>query len=267
MRITDLRVIVHERATPRGVFPRPTMPIGVVTISTDEGIDGHVFLSPPGVDVAPQLVNVAKPMLVGRDPLDLGAIWHDFAARARMFDPTVQGYVDIALWDIAGKAAGLPVHRLLGTCRTSVPAYASSWVHRHDATYVEEALAYREQGFVGYKLHPPTQRRHVPVGGALEAVPVRDDIETCAAVRRAVGDDYPLMLDSAWAYAYKEALARSRRCRARRAGPRTSGTRAPRLAEPIAVDGDGLVHAPDAPGLGIDVDWELIHSNVLAELA
>jgi hypothetical protein len=45
----------------------------VVTIATDEGIDGHVFVTGPGVDVTPQLVNVARPMLVGRDPLDISA--------------------------------------------------------------------------------------------------------------------------------------------------------------------------------------------------
>ena len=162
MKITDVGVVVHERTLPAGVFARPTMPVGVVTISTDEGVDGHVFISPPGVDVAPQLVSAAKPMLLGRDPVDIDAIWHDFAARSRMFDPTVQGYVDIALWDIAGKVAGLPVHQMLGSCRGSVPAYASSWVHPDNAVYVEEALAYRAMGFAGYKLHPPTQRRHLP---------------------------------------------------------------------------------------------------------
>ena len=93
---------------PPGVFSRASMPIGVVTISTDEGVDGDVFLSPPGVDVASQLVSLAKPMLLGRDPLDIGAIWHDFAARSRMFDATVQGYIDIALWDCAGFHILLP---------------------------------------------------------------------------------------------------------------------------------------------------------------
>ena len=113
MKITDVRVLEHERVMPPGMGP-PTARINVVTIATDEGIDGHVFVTGPGVDVTPQLVGGAKQLLVGRDPLDIGAIWHDFRLRARMFDPTVQGYVDIALWDIAGKAAGLPVHRLLG---------------------------------------------------------------------------------------------------------------------------------------------------------
>ena len=205
MKITDVRVLEHERTMPPGMGS-PTSRINVVTIATDEGVDGHVFVSGPGVDVTPQLLGGARQLLVGRDPLDIGAIWHDFRVRARMFDPTVQGYVDIALWDIAGKAAGLPVHRLLGSARASVPSYASSWVHPDNATYVEEALAYRERGFIGYKLHPPTQRRRMPVGGPPGPVPIREDINTCAAVRDAVGDDYCLMLDSAWAYSYKEAL-------------------------------------------------------------
>ena len=191
MRITDVRVLEHERVMPPGMGP-PTARINVVTIATDDGIDGHVFVTGPGVDVTPQLLGDAKQLLVGRDPLDIGAIWHDFRLRARMFDPTVQGYVDIALWYIAGKAADLPVHRLLGSSRSSVPSYASSWVHASNATYVEEALAYRERGFVGYKLHPPTQRRRMPIGGPPGPVSIIEDIDTCAAVREAVGDDYCL---------------------------------------------------------------------------
>lgn len=50
MRITDLRIVVHERRMPSGTGPA-TMPLGVMTISTDEGIEGHVFLSGPGADV------------------------------------------------------------------------------------------------------------------------------------------------------------------------------------------------------------------------
>ena len=205
VKITDVRVLAHERRLPLGVGP-PTTRLDVVTIATDEGIDGHVFVSGPGVDVTPQLRGPVKALLVGRDPLDVGAIWHDFGVRARQFDPLVQGYVDIALWDIVGKVAGLPVHRLLGSARAKAPSYASSWVRADNATYVEEALAIRERGFVGYKLHPPTQRRRMPICGATSPVPIREDVETCAAVRDAVGDDYCLMLDSAWAYTYKEAL-------------------------------------------------------------
>jgi L-alanine-DL-glutamate epimerase-like enolase superfamily enzyme len=93
------------------------LPLGVLVISTDEGVEGHTFVGHPGPNVFEQIVKVAKPLLLGRNPLDIGAIWRVFQNRRRSFDPSVQGYVDVALWDIAGKVAGLPVHRLLGTCR------------------------------------------------------------------------------------------------------------------------------------------------------
>ena len=128
------------------------------------------MISGPGVDVTPQLIGVVKPLLLGRDPLQIGAIWNLIAARSRSLDPTVQGYVDIALWDILGKFAGQPIHRLLGSSRNRIACYASSWVHADNATYVDEALAYRSQGFHGYKLPPPTQRRTMPIGGATSPV-------------------------------------------------------------------------------------------------
>src|SRR3989454_5305418 len=102
------------------------------------------------------------------------------------------GAMDIALWDIAGKIAGLPIHRLLGSYRTSVPAYASSAVLPSKEAYAEEAGRFKADGWTAYKIHPPTD----------PAV----DIEVCRAVRRAVGDGFTVMLDSTWAYQYPEAL-------------------------------------------------------------
>ena len=84
-----------------------------------------------------------------------------------------------------------------------MPAYVSSWVHGDNPTYAEEALAYREQGFTAYKLHPPTQRRMLR---GESGVTIADDITACRLVREAVGADYRVMLDSAWAYSYPEAL-------------------------------------------------------------
>jgi L-alanine-DL-glutamate epimerase-like enolase superfamily enzyme len=102
------------------------------------------------------------------------------------------GAVDVALWDIAGKVAGLPIHRLLGTCRDSVPAYASSGLLPSPKAYGEEALYFKHQGWPAYKIHPA-------------AIP-KDDIEICKAVRKAVGDDMILMLDSMWSYGYEDAV-------------------------------------------------------------
>jgi L-alanine-DL-glutamate epimerase-like enolase superfamily enzyme len=99
--------------------------------------------------------------------------------------------MDIALWDIAGKTAGLPIHRLIGTCRDRILAYASSEIHVTPEEYAEQALHYQSTGWAAYKIHPPQRWR--------------EDIEVCEAVRKAVGD-YTIMLDSTWAYDFPAAL-------------------------------------------------------------
>jgi len=73
-----------------------------------------------------------------------------------------------------------------------VPAYASSQVLDAPEAYAEQAQGFKSRGWPAYKIHPPTQWR--------------DDIKVCQAVRRAVGDDYTVMLDSTWSYEYAEAL-------------------------------------------------------------
>jgi len=102
------------------------------------------------------------------------------------------GALDVAIWDIAGKVANMPIHRLLGTCRNSVPAYASSAFLPAPQDYAEEALRYKSLGWTAYKIHP-------------HANPA-EDIKICQAVRNAVGSEMILMLDSCWAYGYEEAL-------------------------------------------------------------
>ena len=119
MKISDVSVVVHQRHLPPGM-PLPPMHVAVLRIQTDEGLEGNTFITPPGPDVTDQLIGQVKPMLLGRDPLDIGAVWHDLWAKRRGMHSTVQGYVDVALWDLAGKAAGLPVHRLLGTVRNAL---------------------------------------------------------------------------------------------------------------------------------------------------
>jgi L-alanine-DL-glutamate epimerase-like enolase superfamily enzyme len=199
MKITDLRVLRHEAPFPAVVGP-PATRFDLLTIGTDEGIEGHTFAGAPGEDIGELLVRHVKPMLLGRDPLDIGRIWQLTGRRG--LPPTVQGAVDVALWDITAKAAGLPLHRLLGTTQHRVPAYTSSWVHREVPEYVDEVIAYQAMGFRGHKLHPLTQLRSF--AGA--DVAVEADIELCQLVRDAVGREFPLFLDPAWAYSYGEAV-------------------------------------------------------------
>ena len=209
MKITDMRVSVHSYASPRVVGFPPDGKIGVLTIETDEGVTGHTFLADqlsigPGVDaLAKQIMSVVKPRLLGRDPLDIGAIWNELRALSRCLHHSIQGYVDITLWDIAGKSVGLPVHRLLGTCREKIPTYASSWALPDAGAYVEEALAYQEMGIQAYKLHPPSFS-NFHTGRSDSSL--RADIGACEAVRDAVGSEMTLMLDAGWQFKYPQAL-------------------------------------------------------------
>jgi L-alanine-DL-glutamate epimerase-like enolase superfamily enzyme len=172
-----------------------TSQLGLVTLTTDGGVQGHAFLGSAqrGAHLDGQsLIQFLKPVVVGEDPLDRERLYQAMWQKSRQTTYRAIGAVDIALWDIAGKVAGLPIHRLLGSYRDSVPAYASSAVLRSKEAYAEEALRFKGEGWTAYKIHPPTD----------PAV----DIEVCRAVRAAVGERFTVMLDSTWAYRYPEAL-------------------------------------------------------------
>src|SRR5262249_46159663 len=146
MRVTDLSITVHRwdvpRTTYRDAFGGGATNVGVVSIYTDEDVVGNAFLgsASAGADqFADQVITRLKPLLLGRNPLDIGAIWYDLWRANRNVDTRSICAIDVALWDIAGKVANLPIHRLLGTCRESVPAYASSAVMPRVQDYVEEA--------------------------------------------------------------------------------------------------------------------------------
>ena len=180
----------HHTARPTGKSD-----LGLLRIITDEGIEGHAFLgtssNPASLD-GPALIRFLKPVVIDQDPLDRERLNRLLWARARAATVRSIGAMDIALWDIAGKKAGLPIHRLIGSCRDKIPAYASSEIHAAPEQYAEQAQHYKSTGWAAYKIHPPQRWRH--------------DIKVCEAVRKAVGDDYTVMLDSTWSYRYEEAL-------------------------------------------------------------
>jgi L-alanine-DL-glutamate epimerase-like enolase superfamily enzyme len=206
MLITDIDVVLHERRSTLAVFGvrDGKLPMGVLRISTDDGLVGHSFLSFPGpgpAAIADQIVTFVKPLLLGQDPLDIGRHWRRIGGLGHFISPITHGVVDVALWDIAGQAAGLPIHRLLGGCRDRVPVYFSAGHHASPEAYAEEARYWRERGWSGYKLHPPRAPwLDTP------APPIAVDIDACSAVREAVGPEMALMLDATWSYSYTEAL-------------------------------------------------------------
>jgi L-alanine-DL-glutamate epimerase-like enolase superfamily enzyme len=121
----------------------------------------------------------------------------------------VLSVLEMALWDLQGRAFGVPVHKLLGGCRERVKAYASTFPNMGPPeVYAEHAAACRAQGYRAYKIHPyyfwdpetgqpdPGRPSHVEW-----------DIRVCREVRERVGDDMVLMYDPWGTYrTYEEAV-------------------------------------------------------------
>src|SRR5260221_10691423 len=148
MKITDITLTLfawdsipsttygHHTARPTGKSD-----LGLLRIATDEGIEGHAFLgtsSNPASLGGPGVIRFLKPVVMGQDPLDRERLNKLLWARARVATVRAIGAVDIALWDIAGKKAGGPIHQLIGTCRDKIGAYASSEIHASREEYAEQ---------------------------------------------------------------------------------------------------------------------------------
>ena len=189
---TDIPATTYGRHT--GRFSGKSQ-LGLLTVRTDEGVEGHAFLGSAqrGAHLdGESLIQFLKPVVMDQNPLDRERLYQGLWSRSRATTYRAIGAMDIALWDIAGKIANQPIHRLLGSYRDSVPAYASSAVLSSKEAYAEEAVKFKSEGWTAYKIHPPTDPKV--------------DIEVCEAVRRAVGERFTVMLDSTWAYVYPDAL-------------------------------------------------------------
>ena len=179
----------------------------LVEVCTDEGVTGWGECFGPGnVAVANKAIveRVIQPMVLGDDPLDRDVIWHKVYNLLR--DHGQKGMplqalsgVDIALWDIAGKVAGLPLHKLIGGAhRTRVRAYGYGMmlkregVEDHVARFADEAARIRDMGFAAAKMK-------VGLGP-------RDDVRLCEAVRRGVGAEFPFMVDANHCYTTSDAF-------------------------------------------------------------
>jgi L-alanine-DL-glutamate epimerase-like enolase superfamily enzyme len=169
--------------------------LGLLRISTDAGIEGHAFLGSafnPAESDAFGLIRFLKPILMGRDPRAREDLHAAMRARQRTTGLRSIGACDTALWDICAKAAGVPLYRLLGSDRSAIAAYASSQILENREAYAAESAQFKAEGWKAYKIHPPQNPA--------------EDIKMCESVRRAVGDDFTLMLDSTWSYRFPDAV-------------------------------------------------------------
>ncbi|HLY23453.1 MAG TPA: mandelate racemase/muconate lactonizing enzyme family protein [bacterium] len=187
MRITAIRTRQVDVPLPAPFHPawapgriEDKIRLAYVRIDTDAGvygIAGHEFYG-----AEEQCVARIAQYMVGEDPLRI----EKHAGTLRYLWPyfgTAVWFVEIALWDILGKVAGLPVYKLLGNCRDAVPAYASTGQNRTPAQRADDARRLRDEGFRAIKL-----RIHNDT--------LADDIAQVAAVRTAVGDRMAIMADA-----------------------------------------------------------------------
>jgi len=176
-----------------------TIELVVVEVETDQGLVGFgECLGRRGAAAHARFIeNVLAPRIAGEDALDRRRLWNLMrgALTGRVGGMLVEAVagVDIALWDIAGKAAGMPVAKLLGGVgRSAVPAYASSINWYDDATVEQEVAAALAAGFRQIKVKTG---RSVP-----------DSIARIRLVRRLAGDAVGLSVDANWAYDLDDAV-------------------------------------------------------------
>ena len=180
----------------------------LTTLRTDEGVSGESFIftiNGARIRSFDEMIRGLGELIVGRDPHDTGAIWADLwrevnATGHAGVTISAMSSIDVACWDIVGRAAGLPLHKLFGACRDSVDTYASSglWLDASLNDIADEAAAFVEQGFRAIKLR---------VGSDA----LRDDVERVRVVRSAVGEDVRLLVDANQKFSPKEAIRLGRK--------------------------------------------------------
>ncbi|GIH17803.1 mandelate racemase/muconate lactonizing enzyme family protein [Rugosimonospora africana] len=204
MKIAHVRARLLE-ATPEvgvtfGIGAFTTFSMVLVEITTDDGLVGYgeAIARRGGMMTAAAVESLLADVLVGEDPANVEGLWVRMVDRLRRWGHSggvvieaISG-VDVALWDLIGKAYGLPVWRLLaGAGRTEVPCYASSVYINEIDVMVAEALDQQRRGFSELK---------VKIGRPEHEGGQRRDLEALAAIREAVGDSMALYVDANGAY-------------------------------------------------------------------
>ena len=153
----------------------------IYRLVTDEGLDGITGWI-AFADEARGPVNLMRAFLAGRDPTKPQELRPLLETAVRVLGQRVW-FVEAAIYDLAAKAAGLPLYRYLGGSRDRVPAYASFGELRDPRQRAEDALAAIERGFKAIKLRP----RHPTF---------REDVKEVRTVREAAGEDLVIACDA-----------------------------------------------------------------------
>lgn len=185
----------------------------IVTVETDEGVTGvgETLLGYFAPEVVPAVVDYYAPLLVGRDPDDIAALWRAMFQSSYFWGRTgaalsVISAIDIALWDIRAQVAGKPLHAVLGSlARDRQPIYASGggslWPIERN---IEKVQAYAALGYRAAKIAIGSglnvtwdplmgHRWHVPATDRL----IELEAEKWRSLRSAMGPEFELITQSA----------------------------------------------------------------------
>lgn len=170
----------------------------IINITTDEGIEGWSFVW--GLPVVKSIVEMVKELLIGEPANSTIRIWDKMFRVLDRWDRSgivmrAMSVIDIALWDIIGKASNMPIHKLLGGYRDEVPAYYSGGYYPSSCSsnidllkYLEKEMGtFYDRGFRAFKMK-------------IGASSPNFDVERIALARKTVGPDCALMLDANCGY-------------------------------------------------------------------
>ena len=196
MRITDVRCSVVAVPRPGGGAHRNWI---FIHVDTDEGLQGvgEATTEYHELAIKAHVESELKPRLLGLDPTDIERVWQlgyrQFWWRRGVVHTSAMSGIDQALWDIAGKAAGLPVFKLLGgKVRERVRCYIRSGPEFHGVALEDAARRARELGFDAFKHGFGTVTR--PFDALRQAEVAVAELRRLRAV---LGDDTALMIDAA----------------------------------------------------------------------
>jgi L-alanine-DL-glutamate epimerase-like enolase superfamily enzyme len=189
---TLLRVPWTNEPPVNGIMPAADREFILIHLKTAGGLTGLGYLQPlsGGIETLDTCLHeMIAPRVLGRQATEVEAIWRDLWQSTYWLGrggiaTWAQSGIDIALWDLVGKAAGMPLHKLWGTCRSEVEAYGSGvWRGLDRDGTIARARHYTEQGLKAIKM----QVAHIRTP--------REDIANVGAVRDALGPDVEIMVD------------------------------------------------------------------------
>ena len=207
MIIRDVSVKLVEAPLSRvfrgSTYQVPSRCTVIVRLETDDGVVGEIYSGDERTDyhqIRELILGEFREAYIGEDPVAVERIWDrmfrltPYIANKAVAMQAISA-IDLAVWDLIGKALDTPVHRLLGGCKSEIPIIGYTYFEdgTDTAPEAELVLSQKEQGYAGTKLK---------VGDEV----VARDVKRVEDIRRLVGDDFILACDANRAWTVDQAL-------------------------------------------------------------